>query len=49
MQWLADNRTWVLLIGGMIGMHLFGHGHGGHGSGGGKPKDRQPDREENAR
>ena len=32
MQWLLDNWFLALLIGGMIGMHLFGHGgHGGHG------------------
>lgn len=32
MQWLLDNWIWVLLGGGMIAMHLFGHGsHGGHG------------------
>jgi len=31
MQWIGEN--WVLLLvgGGMIAMHLFGHGHGGHG------------------
>lgn len=29
MQWLLDNWIWVLLGGGMIAMHLFGHG--GHG------------------
>jgi len=34
MQWIIEN--WVLLIvgGGMVGMHLFGHGHG-HGQKGG--------------
>jgi len=26
MQWLLDNWIIVLLVGGMIGMHLFGHG-----------------------
>ncbi len=32
MQWLTDNWIWILLIGGMLAMHLFGHGgHGGHG------------------
>lgn len=36
MQWLLDNWVWVLFGGGMIGMHLFGHGkHGGGKSGGG--------------
>ncbi len=29
MQWLLDNWIWVLLGGGMLAMHLFGHG--GHG------------------
>lgn len=34
MQWLVDNWILVLLGGGMIAMHLFGHGrHGGHGGG----------------
>ncbi len=42
MQWLLDNWILVLFGGGMIAMHLFGHGkhgkHGGHGGccGGGK-------------
>jgi hypothetical protein len=31
MQWLLDNWILVLFGGGMIAMHLFGHGHGGHG------------------
>lgn len=32
MEWLTENWIWVALIGGMIAMHLFGHGgHGGHG------------------
>ncbi|GAA6178415.1 MULTISPECIES: hypothetical protein [Sulfitobacter] len=31
MQWLAENWFLVLFGGGMIAMHLFGHGHGGHG------------------
>lgn len=34
MNWLLDNWVWVLLIGGFIGLHLFGHrfgmGCGGH-------------------
>lgn len=33
MQWLAENWLLVLLGGGMVAMHLFGHGHGGHGGG----------------
>lgn len=36
MNWLAENWIWVLLGGGMVAMHLFGHrGHGGHGGHGG--------------
>ena len=32
MQWVIDNWVLVLLGGGMVAMHLFGHGHGhGHG------------------
>lgn len=40
MQWVIDN--WILLLfgGGMIAMHLFGHGHGGHGR---KAKAAEPD------
>jgi len=40
MQWITDN--WVLLLfgGGMIAMHLFGHGHGGHGGHGGCGKHK---------
>ena len=38
MQWLAENWFLVLIGGGMIAMHLFGHGgHGGHGKK--KPED----------
>ncbi len=33
MQWALDNWIWILLGGGMIAMHFFGHGRGGHGSG----------------
>jgi hypothetical protein len=29
MQWVQDNWIWILLGGGMIAMHVFGHG--GHG------------------
>lgn len=37
MDWLASNWLWIVLIGGMFGMHVFGHGHGdlkgdGHGA-----------------
>ena len=36
MEWLTQNWIWVLFFGGMIAMHLFGHGrHGGHGAHGG--------------
>lgn len=31
MQWIVDNWLILLLGGGMVAMHLFGHGHGGHG------------------
>lgn len=32
MEWLTQNWIWVALIGGMLAMHLFGHGgHRGHG------------------
>lgn len=42
MQWVLDNWVWLLLGGGMIAMHLFGHGsHGGHG-GHGKNRAETP-------
>ena len=32
MDWLSQNWIWLLFIGAMVVMHLFGHGgHGGHG------------------
>ncbi len=35
MQWLLANWIWVLLVGAMIAMHVFGHrGRGRRGSGG---------------
>lgn len=37
MEWIADNWLVLLLGGGMVAMHMFGHGHGkgaGHGGGG---------------
>ena len=38
MEWLTQNWTWLLLIGAMVAMHLFGHrGHGGHGAHGKHP------------
>ena len=36
MQWLLDNWIWVLLGGGMVAMHMFGHGKHGGGHGGGQ-------------
>ena len=36
MQWILDNWLILLLGGGMVAMHLFGHGHGGHGKSKGK-------------
>jgi len=33
MEWPNDNWVWLLLAGGMFGMHYFGHGR--HGAGGG--------------
>lgn len=33
MEWLSDNWIWLLLGGGMIGMHYFGHGRRGAGGG----------------
>ncbi len=35
MNWLAENWILVLLGGGMVAMHLFGHGHGGKSGKGG--------------
>ncbi len=33
MEWVLDNWIWILFGGGMVAMHLFGHGgHGDHGS-----------------
>ncbi len=32
MQWMIENWLLLLVGGGMLAMHLFGHGHGhGHG------------------
>lgn len=42
MQWITENWLTLLLVGGMLAMHLFGHGHGSHGRK--RAKDRaQPD------
>ena len=36
MEWLTQNWVLMLLFGGMVAMHMFGHGrHGGHGGHGG--------------
>jgi hypothetical protein len=37
MQWVIENWILVLVGGGMLAMHLFGHGHGHKG--GQKKKD----------
>jgi len=34
MQWIVDNWIWLALGGGMLALHMFGHGKGGHGKGG---------------
>jgi hypothetical protein len=39
MQWVAENWIVLLLVGGMIAMHLFGHGHGHAGRGKHKSKN----------
>lgn len=39
MQWITENWIMLLLVGGMIAMHLFGHGHG-HGGHGGHGKQK---------
>lgn len=38
MEWFSSNWVWVVFVVGMLGMHLFGHGHGGHGDSGGKDR-----------
>ncbi len=47
MQWIAENWVLLLVAGGMIAMHLFGHGHGGHG-GHGKHKRKQAPKNDGA-
>ncbi|MGP1680225.1 MAG: hypothetical protein ACTS6J_24095 [Burkholderiales bacterium] len=45
MEWFSENWIWVLIFGGFIAMHMFGHGgHGGYGgeSGGGRNDDPKP-------
>lgn len=51
MQWVIENWILVLVGGGMLAMHLFGHGHGNkgghkkdHGSG---KKHETPDLKKN--
>lgn len=48
MSWLAENWVWVVLIGGFVGLHVFGHragggcgghAHGSHGKGKGEGDD----------
>lgn len=49
MQWIIDNWLLLLIGGGMVAMHLFGHGgHGGHGGKGAdvQPDDETPERDE---
>ena len=49
MQWIMDNWVILLLVGGMLAMHLFGHGHGGHGGGhGGQGRGRRNKSDEHA-
>lgn len=31
MQWLIDNSFLIIVLLVMVGMHIFGHGHGKHG------------------
>ena len=42
MQWVIDNWVLVLLGGGMVAFHLFGHGHGHGRKGGQKGADDAP-------
>ena len=42
MQWVIENWVPLLLVGGMIAMHLFGHGHGGHGDHGKHKTQKNP-------
>lgn len=51
MSWLAENWLWLLLGGGMVAMHLFGHRHGGAGGGccgGGDHRNAKGDSKEGA-
>ena len=50
MQWLLDNWIWILFGGGMIAMHLFGHGgHGGRGKRRNKASQTEPQAQPSAR
>ncbi len=40
MKWLSENWVWVLVVGAMIGMHLFGHGAHGAPHERAKPVDK---------
>jgi hypothetical protein len=47
MQWITENWILLLLGGGMLVMHMFGHGkHGGHGGHGGRRKHDDPDNDQ---
>lgn len=48
MQWIIENWIVLLLGGGMVAMHLFGHKHGHKGKGHG-PREENPDRTERPR
>lgn len=40
MDWIGNNWIWLVFIGGMIAMHLFGHRGHRHGSGHGDGPNR---------
>lgn len=45
MEWISQNRVWVLFAVGMIAMHMFGHGgHGGHGGNQSNPDPTSKDK-----
>lgn len=39
MEWLQSNWIWIVLGGGFIAFHIFGHGGHRHGHGGGGGRD----------
>ena len=50
MDWLVQNRIWVLVFAVFIGMHMFGHGgHGGHGGCCGGGDQRSADEEQSGK